>query len=318
MAVLVTGVGYIGSRLVVDLLEHGQEVVAIDNHFSTDAIALERLKQRAGFHFVHGDVGDRQVIQKALGLRPIEAVFSLAAQSSGHPQAADPRYTETTNLLAPRLLLDAMLAYGIETIVFASSLRVYGNALPSTVNAETPYGRFSDLSHLSKCYVEKLLEMYATLHGLRCLSLRLGVVHGVAPIMKTDYRFMTAPNKFCLQLVRGEPIQIYAAGHATTGYIHVADASAAMMAVARQSDLTGYAILDVFTEVTSAHAVAAQVAWIGRARGLRAEVMVEGAFPAEEPSPPARPALAGQQLEERNLMRHSLSEVMSYYQCASS
>ena len=316
MAVLVTGVGYMGSRLVVDLLERGLEVVAIDNLFSTDANAIERLKHCSGFHFIQGDVADRQILEHAMNLRPIEVVFSLAAQSSGHPQAADPRYTEITNLLAPRLLLDVMVANGVQTIVFASSLKVYGNTLPALLNAETPYGRFSDLSHLSKCYVEKLLEMYASVHGLRCLSMRLGVVHGVSPVMKTDYRFMTAPNKFCLQLVRGEPVRVYSAGSATTGYIHVADAAAALVEAAERQDLVGYTVLDVFTELTSAHAIAEQAVRIGRERGLSADLIVEGE-PSEEAAPVAHSTLPGRQLEER-LLRNSLAEVMGYYQCVSS
>ena len=59
------------------------------------------------------------------------------------------------------------------------------------------------MSHLSKVHAEKLLEMYATLHGLRALSLRFGIVHGLGPIFKTDPRFMTAPNLFCWRAARG-------------------------------------------------------------------------------------------------------------------
>src|SRR6266480_8127040 len=95
-----------------------------------------------------------------------------------------------------------------------------------------PYGAFRDLSHLSKVYAEKLLEMYALTRGLRCLALRFGVAYGLSPVLKTDERFMTAPNKFCRQAARGETLAVFGGGRAPAGWVQLADAVAATIAAA--------------------------------------------------------------------------------------
>ncbi|MCL4459928.1 MAG: NAD-dependent epimerase/dehydratase family protein [Chloroflexi bacterium] len=267
MAVLVTGVGYMGAKLVEDLLADGQEVVAVENFFSADSKAVQRLQQRPGFHLIRGSVANRRTLERAFTFGPkIGAVFALAAQSSAHPSAASVRYTENTNLLAPRLLLEAMLHYGIKSLVFASSLKVYGDHLTDTVREDTPYGCFQDLAHLSKCYVEKLIEMYASRYALDCFSLRFGIVYGLGPLMKHDYRFMTVPNKFCLQAVWGEELVVQ--NGRVHGFIHVADASRAMQLVLTNGQFRGYTPLNVVSETTTIGAVARIVSGLGAQRGL--------------------------------------------------
>ena len=115
MAVLVAGIGYIGAQLVRDLLTSGEEVVGVDNLFATDALAIERLAASPRWHFVRGNFGNPRVLAEAFAQRPISAVYCLAAQASAHPRAATPRYTESSNLLAPRTLLEAMAALHLST-----------------------------------------------------------------------------------------------------------------------------------------------------------------------------------------------------------
>ena len=189
MAVLVGGLGYIGSQVAYDLLQRGERVVGLDNLFSTDSAAIRRLVTEYGLDFVQGSVTSARTIAQALRRAPIDTIYWSAAQASAHPQAAPPHYTEATNLQGPRLMLDAARERGVKTIVFASSLKVYGPYFDYTshgwVDESAPYGAFSDLAHLSHCYVEKLLEMYAKLYGLKCVPVRLGIVYGLGPVVKT-------------------------------------------------------------------------------------------------------------------------------------
>ncbi len=268
MAVLVAGVGYIGAKLVEDLLARGEEVMAIDNFFSTSRRAIERFCQHERFTFIKGNITDSRALSSAFSVAPISTVYALAAQASAHPAAATPRYTENTNLIGHRLLLDASKAAGAKTIAFASSFKVYGANLPPVVDESLPYGQFADLSHLSKCYAEKLLELYATTHGMRCLALRLGIVYGMGPVMKRDYRFITAPNKFCLQAVRGEQIELNPGANAPTGFIHVSDASRAMIDAVDEPLFAGYTPINAVTEVASVREVATMVATEAKKKGL--------------------------------------------------
>ena len=286
MAVLVTGLGYMGAVLAEELLWRGETVVAIENGFSTDGRVLDRLV-KAGVRLVSGDVAEPAEVQWAFERAPIDTVFHFAAQASAHPDAAPPEYTERSNLQGPRVILDAMVRNGARTMVYASSFKVYGERLSGVVDEGHPYGAFRDLSHLSKCYVEKLLELYAGQHGqgrgLRCLALRFGIVHGLSPVLKTDRRFMTAPNKFCLQAARGEPLTVFGGGRVPAGFVHVADAVRAALAAAGHQGLVGYVPLNVVGEVASVAQVAEWVAGAGRTRGLPVDVAgLEPVGPVDE------------------------------------
>ncbi|MHB0871370.1 MAG: NAD-dependent epimerase/dehydratase family protein, partial [Chloroflexota bacterium] len=221
MGSLVTGIGYIGARLVEMLLDSGETVVGIDNLFSTDPEAVRRLAGRPGFLLVEGDVADEATVRRAFASGvAVDTVYHLAAQSSANPSAAPIRYTEESNLIGPRVVLEQACAAGATGFVFGSSLQLYGRRVEGLVDESRPYGPILDIAHLSKVYVEKLMEMFSHTRGLRCVAARLGLVYGLGPVMKTDPRFMTAPNRFAWQAVRGEPLRVDASGFYPTGMIH--------------------------------------------------------------------------------------------------
>ncbi|MER3406314.1 MAG: hypothetical protein C4289_15090, partial [Chloroflexota bacterium] len=235
MAVLIIGAGYLGASLAGLLLDQGRQVVALENGFSTDPAALAGLQQR-GLVLVQGDMQDPTACRRALELCPaLEAVFLLAAQASAAYAAEHPDETEELNLRGPRVFLDVLLdgrttpAGARPLLIFGSSLKVCGPCLTSDVEDEAPYGLCLDLSHLSKVYGEKLLEMYAQRAGLPAWSVRLPVLHGVSPVMKRDARFQTVLNRFCAQAVSGEPLRVHAgAAGCFQGFLHVRDAAAAL------------------------------------------------------------------------------------------
>jgi UDP-glucose 4-epimerase len=238
-------------------------------------------------------------------------VFNLAAQSSARPDAASPEYTEEANLRGPRLVLEAQRRFGVRTQVYASSLRVYGDSLPPLFDEASPYGRFSDLSHLSKVYAEKLLEMHVGLAGGELVgrSVRLGLVYGPSPVMKTDYRFMTAPNKFCLQVARGEELAVW--GESRLGLIHVGDAVRALR-LAADPRLGGYAAVNAASEVTTVPEIARLVAEAAAQRGIEARIRPPLADHARSiGSAPSRLREVG--FEPRRGLREGLAETLAYF-----
>jgi UDP-glucose 4-epimerase len=172
------------------------------------------------------------------------------------------------------------------------------------------------MSHLSKVHVEKLLEMYSALHGLRCLSLRFGIVHGLGPVFKTDPRFMTAPNLFCWRAARGEPLTVFGGGRTPAGFVHVADATAATLAATDHDGFRGYVPLNVVGEVVSVAEVAGWVRAAGAARGL--DVRVEGLDPAGPVDEAARYRVASgldgvPYVRPGHLLRDSVGDVLDYF-----
>ena len=334
---LITGLGYIGVALARTLLDRGETVVGLENGFSTAPAAVARLARHPGMRLVRGSVNSARSIERAFGAArdatgEIGAVYHLAAQASAHPQAAPPSYTEATNLVAPRLVVEAAARHGARRIVYGSSFRVYGDELAGVVTEAAPYGRIGDLSHLSKVYAEKLLEMLCAQHGLAGVNVRLGVVYGLGPLMKADPRFLTVPNLFCLRTARGETLTVHAGANRPIGFLHLDDAVQALLVAAESADrlVAGDAgsradgslegngnpaacavAANVVSEVLTVGEVAEIVGRLAEARGL--PTRVEGAAP----SPPERwsvtSVLDTVGFRPRRTMAERLGAVLDHY-----
>jgi nucleoside-diphosphate-sugar epimerase len=311
VAILVAGLGYIGAALAENLLRAGERVVGIDNGFATDRAALARLAEHPAFRLVEGSVTAPRTVARAFAREPIEVVYQLAAQASGHPAAASPRYTETTNLTGPRVVLDAATRHGVSRVVYASSLRVYGAVLPPCVDETTPYGPQGDLAHLSHIYGEKLLELYAQRAGLTAVAVRLAVVYGSGPVTKTDYRFMTVPNKFCLQVARGESLEVYAGAATPTGFIHLADACAGLRVAAAVPWPPGFHAANAVGEICTVPALAAAVAAVARERGLSAAVRGADDDPPSAPGAVSDPLSAPRAAPDPSSARGAVTDAAS-------
>ncbi|MFN0072561.1 MAG: NAD-dependent epimerase/dehydratase family protein [Chloroflexota bacterium] len=275
---LIAGVGYIGAPLARAYLSRGESVVGLDNFFCTSAAALAELRQQPAFQFIRGSISSERTLQRVFNLGPFETIHLLAAQPSASPVAASAAYTERTNLVGARMLLDFAHRGGSSRVVFGSSFHVYGTPLIGHVDEQRPYGAFSDLSHLSKVYVEKLIEMYTRIHPISGVSVRLGIVYGLGPIMKTNPLFMTVPNRFSYQAARGESLQVNPQATAPIGFLHLRDAVTALLAASSLPER--YASANAAGESLSVREVAIAVRDASRLRGIAVAVNPEPAQPA--------------------------------------
>jgi nucleoside-diphosphate-sugar epimerase len=309
---LVFGVGYIGSRLVQELLYQACDVVGVDNLFATDRRAIEGFCQAANFRFVEGSITDRSIVRRAVDLAgEVASVFLLAAQASAHPDAASVEYTEEANLRGPRIILEALAERQLRNpVVYASSTLVYGSPLPAVVDESTPYGTFRDYAHLSKCYVEKLLEMFAVTHRLTTRVVRLGLTYGVAPVMKTDQRFMTAPNLFCLRATRGEPLEVRSAD--PLGVIHVEDAMQALLKAA-EFDQPGYLAFNAVTNVTTVGELADLVRQAAAAREIEVTIRELARGEPSRPRPVIRSVLDKIGFVQRRNLAQGIDETFDHF-----
>jgi nucleoside-diphosphate-sugar epimerase len=308
VAVLVCGVGYIGAALAGHLLGAGQAVVGLDNLFSTDRGAIDALVERDGLRFVQGDVAESADVAAALDAADVSTVYLLAAQSSSNDGAVDPAYTERANLRGPRVVLEACAARGVGTVVLGSSLRVYGQPLPPGFDECAPYGRQSDLSHLSKLYAEKLLELHAGRRPMRAVAARLAIVYGLGPVMKRDPSFMTVPNRFAWQACRGETLRVNP-GQGMVQLLHLEDA---VRALARLADWSsdGYQPVNVLGEECALGELASLVVAAALARGIDARAEA----PRECPEPShGRSRLTEAGFAPRRELADGLGELVEYF-----
>lgn len=269
MVTLVTGLGYIGAALARRLLELGEEVVGLENFFSTQRAPVLNLKEYGRFTLVEGSVADRSAVQQALAGRAVDTVIHLAAQASAHPDAAPIAYTQKTNFTGPRILLEACHDHGVHRVVMASSTRVYRPPLPRRLSEAAPV-HVPDLVHLSHLYCEALVAAY----GLSGVAVRMGIVHGVGPVMKTDERFLPVPQRFCVQVARGTPLQVATGPESLLAFVHLEDA---VEGVLRARALSGsVSVVNLAAEVRTVASLAEAVQSVARARDRHVTVRYLG------------------------------------------
>ena len=135
MRVLITGGGgFIGAHLA-DLLRERGELGG--RRIGALALADQALPETAGETAIRGDLTQPAVMAKVATFRP-DVVFHLAAVPGGASEA-DYALGRRVNLDASLSLFEALAASGTRpTVVYASSIAVYGTDLPDLVTPKTP------------------------------------------------------------------------------------------------------------------------------------------------------------------------------------
>jgi UDP-glucose 4-epimerase len=167
--ILITGVaGFIGSHVAARFLQEGYSVVGVDDLSSG---RIENVP--AGLEFIRGDLAQEATIARIPG--DCRRILHLAGQSSGEISFDDPVADLEKNTVSTLNLIRYGIEHGVERIVYASSMSVYG-AVENAPIAET-----HDCSPLS-CYgvgkyaAEGYLRVYRT--RLPFVALRMFNVYG--------------------------------------------------------------------------------------------------------------------------------------------
>lgn len=170
--ILVTGgAGYIGSHVVLQLLEQGERVIVLDNLSTGFADAV------IGGELVVGEVGDSALVEALLRQHGIDTVMHFAARTIVPESVADPLRYYGNNTCATRNLLAACAQAGVKHVVFSSTAAVYG--IPAAGRAAeadatqpiNPYGS-------SKLMSEWMLRDLSAATSLRHVALRYFNVAG--------------------------------------------------------------------------------------------------------------------------------------------
>src|SRR5690349_3853935 len=135
MRVVITGgCGFLGQRVASQLLARSDvdDLILFDN--APPALPLAEDKR---LRLITGDIANRESVSEVLS-GGTGSVFHLAAVVSSEAEA-DTDLGYRVNLDGTRAVLDACRALGsCPRLVFASSLAVYGGAMPPTVGDDTP------------------------------------------------------------------------------------------------------------------------------------------------------------------------------------
>jgi len=176
--ILVTGgAGYIGSHLVLALLEQGEKVLVYDNLSTGHIETIENLKQYGDLVFYQGDLNNYTYLNDVLSQNKIDAVVHFAAFSQVGESVVNPSKYYENNVIGTINLLKAMLNNDIKKIVFSSTAATYGEPVYTPIdekhiqNPINPYGQ-------TKLMIEHIMDDYNRAYGLKSVRLRYFNVAG--------------------------------------------------------------------------------------------------------------------------------------------
>ncbi len=228
MTVLVTGgAGYIGSHMVLELLDAGETVVVLDNLSTGFAWAVD---PRATL--IVGDMGDQSLVETVMRLHDVDAVIHFAARIVVPDSVSDPLGYYLANTVKTRAVMAAAVACGVRHFIFSSTAAVYGTPEVMPVNEEAPTRPESPYG-TSKLITEWMLRDAAAAHDLRYVVLRYFNVAGADPKGRTGQSTPNATHliKVAVQTALGlrSKMDVFGTDYPTPDgtclrdYIHVTD-----------------------------------------------------------------------------------------------
>ena len=257
--VLITGgAGFIGSHLADELLASGYRVRALDRLdaqvHGPDAERPDYLDPRIELQV--GDVRDPAAVAAALD--GVSKVVHLAARVGvGQSMYEMASYTDT-NVHGTAVLLEQMLAAGVESLVVGSSMSIYGEGLyrdrdgrfveaerdPAQLGAgrweligehgealepvptpESKRPHLASIYALSKFDQERMCLIWGRAYGVHTVALRFFNAYGDRQALSNPYTGVLAI--FGNRLLNGRPPIIFEDGRQRRDFVHVSDVARA-------------------------------------------------------------------------------------------
>ena len=168
MKILVAGgAGYIGSHTVYELIDNGADVVIID---SLETGHIEAVHPKARFY--QGDIRDRAFLDDVLTKeKNIDGVIHFAANSLVCESMTNPLKYYDNNVYGTKVLLEKLIEYGINHVVFSSTAATYGEPKSIPI-VETDPTQPTNAYGETKLAMEKMFKWCDVAHGLKYVALR--------------------------------------------------------------------------------------------------------------------------------------------------
>ncbi len=223
---VVGGAGYIGSHMVVRLLEEEADATTLDN------LSGGYRDSVLGGAFIEGDLADIEFLDKVFSENKFDAVMHFASFIEVGESIHSPAKYYRNNVTNTQNLLDAMVKHGVLHFIFSSTAATFGEPEYIPIDEKhpmlpiNPYGR-------TKLMVEQMLADYDQAYGLKSISLRYFNAAGADPETRIGERHV--PETHLIPLVlqvasgRRESISIFGQDYDTPDgtcirdYIHICD-----------------------------------------------------------------------------------------------
>jgi UDP-glucose 4-epimerase len=236
-ALITGGAGFVGSHLADHLLQHGHEVLVLDNLSTGSIDNITHLKKKSGFSYVIDTVTNEPVLAELLDQSDV--VFHLAAAVGVKLIVEQPVHTIETNVHGTEVVLKH--ANKKKKLVFiASTSEVYGKS------TDVPFREGQDLvlgataKHRWAYACSKMIDEFLALAYWKERKLPVVIVrlfNTVGPRQTGQYG-MVLPT-FVRQALAGHPITVFGDGSQSRSFTYVGDVVDALVRLAMEPRAVG-------------------------------------------------------------------------------
>jgi UDP-glucose 4-epimerase len=219
--VIFGGGGFIGSNIADRLLLDGHKL----RIFERPRVApYRKFLEAEQVEWIAGDLSSTHDVSDAVS--GMDVVLHLVSTTLPKSSNDDPIYDVQSNVVATLQMLNAMVAHKVGKIVFISSGgTVYGNPTYLPIDEKHPTDPLVSYG-ITKLTIEKYLQMYNHLFGIKAVTLRVANPYGERQRVETA---QGAVGVFLHRAINGMPIEIWGDGSVTRDYIHVSDVAEAFV-----------------------------------------------------------------------------------------
>jgi len=212
---IIGGLGYIGSGVVLDLLNKGSKVSVLDCCMYGEEV-LKKFSKYSNFNFIKGYASDVILLGKLL--KENSKVVHLAGLVGDPACAFSEKDTRYFNIKTTNIIKDLCFEYEIQRLIFASSCSVYGKTheLCYENSSTNPVSLYAQTKLDSE---KELMES-----KIDTKILRFSTIFGPAERL----RFDLVVNLFIAQAYYDKKITVFG-GEQERPYLHVKDASNSIM-----------------------------------------------------------------------------------------
>ena len=250
---LVTGgAGFIGSHLVVRLVEMGHAVRVLDNFSTGQRANLEPVRGR--IDLLEGDLRNPDDCRRACA--DIEVVFHEGAVPSVPVSVESPQETHDANVNGTFNLLMAARQCRCRRVVYAASSSAYGNLEESPKHEglrPVPLSPYAVQKLVGELYCRAFTECY----GLETISLRYFNVFG--PRQNPASQYAAAIPAFVTAILKGVPPTVYGDGEQTRDFTYIDNVVHGNVLAARAQRTAGEAVNVACGDQISVNRVIARV-----------------------------------------------------------
>jgi len=233
------GAGFVGSHLVENLLNRGDEVIVLDNLSTGSAHNLDGVRDNPRLTIVTGSILDKDAVASIV--KGADRVFHLAAAVGVKLIVEQPLTGLRTNIHGTENVLDACVEFGA-TLLLVSTSEIYGKNTADRLTEDSDRILGSPLLSrwtyaAAKGIDEAFAHAYWTEYGLDVAIVRL--FNTVGPRQTGRYG-MVVPN-LVGQALRNEPLTVFGDGNQTRCFSYVGDVVPAMIQLSEERSAYGQA-----------------------------------------------------------------------------